>query len=297
VIGWDPCRSAPEGVRAVATLDEALEAADAVIVASPTAFHASQAIASLNAGRHVLVEKPLATNAAEAHSIVKAAAGAGLVAGVAMNLRFDPGIILLRRLVLDGSLGKPLIARASYGHDLRLWRQGTDYRSSYSARSDLGGGILRDAIHELDYLLWIFGAAATVNGKLERKSALDIDVEDTAAAIIDFVNGTLGCVDLNFFERAYRRTCSIAGTEASAEWNAVAQSVVIRRHGVEDELLGYAHEKVEPYRAELRDFLEAVSAGVLPRAPLAAGLAAVELADAIRASSTERQTVEVGMGS
>ena len=137
-----------------------------------------------------------------------------------MNLRFHRGILGLRDLLPE--LGAVRFVRSSFGYDLRLWRPGTDYRESYSARAALGGGILLDAIHELDYLLWLLGPVASVSAELDRVSDLEIDVEDTALLSLRFESGVLGAVDLNFVEPAYRRQCVIVGSEAVASWDWTA---------------------------------------------------------------------------
>src|SRR5947209_2628537 len=92
VVGFDPAVSAPPGVTQVESLVDAIARSDAIVVASPSSLHAEQAIAALAQGTHVLVEKPLATTAADAERVVEAAERASVVCGVAMNLRFHPGL-------------------------------------------------------------------------------------------------------------------------------------------------------------------------------------------------------------
>lgn len=295
VTGYDP-EVNPEGISSAPSLEAVLDGADAAIVASPSAMHAEHALAAIDAGIATLVEKPLAANAAAAREVVEAADRSGRPCGVAMNLRFHPGPLALKRLVDEGGLGRVLFARASFGYDLRRWRPGTDYRQSYSARAELGGGILADAIHEVDELLWLLGPADAVSAQLAHVSDLEVDVEDLALLELQFSSGALGALDLNFFEPSYRRSCLLAGSDAVAEWNWVRGTVEVRdgEGGLRE--LAVAAEAEDGYRAELEDFLEAVANGGVPRTTIAEGLAAVEIVEGARRSSSEGRSIELGPG-
>jgi predicted dehydrogenase len=293
VVGFDPVASPPVGTRTSASIEAAIESADAVVVASPNAFHASQACAALEHGRPVLVEKPLATTVTDAELVVEAADRAGVVAAVAMNLRFHPGIVELKRLVDAGALGRILLAQVSFGYDLRLWRPNHDYRQSYSARADLGGGIVLDAIHELDYLLWLLGPIVSVSAEEARVSDLEIEVEDAAVAVLRFASGALATVDLNFFEPAYRRRCVVVGSKAVSDWDWVERTVTVRCDSEEDRTADVGAPVSETYRSVIANFLDGVATGAPVRASLRSGLDAVAVAGAIRQSAHLGQRVAI----
>jgi predicted dehydrogenase len=275
-----------------ATLEEVLDDVEAVVVASPNRFHAEQALLALERGRHVLVEKPLAQDGDEADRLVAAAARAGVVTGVAMNLRFHPGPATLKRLLDGGELGRPLHAAGWFGYDLRRWRPHLDYRQTYSARAELGGGIVLDAIHELDILQWLLGPARSVTGELGRVSALEVDVEDVALGVARFGGGVLAGISLNYVDAAYRRGCLIAGTSATARWDWSRGTVEVG--GPAGELvLDAACDVRETYRAEVADFVRAVEVGGTPRTSFSEGRAAVALAQALKASATSGRRVEL----
>jgi predicted dehydrogenase len=280
-VGFDP--AAPESAPSA---EEAIQGSDAVIVASPSSLHADQALAALAAGKPTLVEKPLAANAADAERVARAAHDSGVICGVAMNLRFHRGILGLRDLLPE--LGPVRLARSSFGYDLRLWRPGTDYRESYSAQAALAGGILLDAIHELDYLLWLLGPVESVGAELAQVSDLEIDVEDTALLSLRFASGALGAVDLNFVEPSYRRECLLVGSEATAAWDWNAGKILVRR-GDDERTVAVACDVQDTYRAVLEDFLS----GAEPRTPVEDGLAALRAVDSARRSAELGQRVPV----
>lgn len=286
VLGFDPVMAPPDGVARADSLDATIAAVDAVVIASPNSLHAGQALAALGAGKPVLVEKPLAVTAADAERVVDAAERAGVVCGVAMNLRFHPAVIELKRLLDTRVLGDARLVQTSFGYDLRLWHPDADYRRSYSARAELGGGIVLDAIHELDYLLWLLGPVATVVAETAHISDLELDVEDVAVAALRFESGAFGSVDLNFFEPAYRRGCVLVGSTGVARWDWRQGTVAVSRAGADDSVASVNCDLLDTYRAELVDFLKAVDHGAKTRTTAREGLETVQLAEAIKTSAS-----------
>lgn len=272
--------------------EDAIAAADAVVVASPSSLHAGQALLALERGRPVLVEKPLATTAADAERIVALAGARASACGVAMNLRFHPGAMALNDIVRGGMLGDVLYGAASFGYDLRRWRPGTDYRRAYSARADLGGGIVLDAIHELDLVLWLLGPVASVVAETAITEVLEADVEHIAAAVMRLHAGPLVSVDVNFVEQSYRRCLLAVGTLGTATWDWGSATVVLRRDGADEEI-DVTYDVRDTYRAVTADFLSAISAGHPPSTTLSEGLAAVRVADAIKHSAATGRRVEL----
>ncbi|MGH2869709.1 MAG: cytidylyltransferase domain-containing protein, partial [Solirubrobacteraceae bacterium] len=194
VIGFDPTPDAGNALARADTVFEAIAGADAVVVASPTSLHAEHALAALEQDRPVLVEKPMAISPADAVRIADVARARGLTCAVAMNLRFHPGVQALRELLDSGRLGTIRYAQLSSGSDLRGWRPGRDYRTAYSARAALGGGVVSDSIHELDYLTWLLGPVSSVTAEVGRVSELEIDVEDVALALLRLASGAMASV-------------------------------------------------------------------------------------------------------
>jgi predicted dehydrogenase len=273
------------------SLSEALSAADAAVVATPTSLHGEHALHALQLGVPVLIEKPMAVDPLEAERVTTLARDRGLTCAIAMNLRFHPGVQTLRRLVADGTLGAIRYAQVSAGSDLRTWRPGTDYRASYSARAALGGGVVRDSIHELDYLTWILGAAATITAEVGRVSDLEIDVEDVGAAILRLTSGAIVSVDLTYVDPVYRRGCLLVGAVATARWDWTRGTIEIARPDLEAEVLDVAADVSQTYVAEMSDFLVAVQTGRPPSASGEEGSAVTHLADALLRSAAEGRRI------
>jgi predicted dehydrogenase len=296
VVAYDPLPAAEEvaGVRRVDGPEAALQAAVAAVVATPSVHHLEHAGLALDHGCHVLVEKPIAASADGVEELIERAAAAGRVLAVGMNLRFHPGPATVRRLLGEGAIGRPLLAHATFGSWLPGWRPGTDYRQAYSARAELGGGIALDAIHEVDYATWALGDAVEVSGWLGRVSDLELDVEDVALLNLRHAGGTLSTVELDYLDRRYRRGCRVVGADGSIDWRWADERVQVLT--ADGERSFPAPCDVAPtYRDQARAFLAATARGELdPASPLAdarAGLHAVRVVDAARASSADGRRV------
>jgi predicted dehydrogenase len=301
VVVHDPAASDTPVPGAAWAADEAqaLAAAGAAIVASPTSEHLAQARRAVEAGCHVLVEKPLAVTADGVDELLTAADAAGVAVAVAMNLRFHPGPVGVRAAVVAGEIGEPLVGHVTCGTYLPDWRPQVDYRESYSARSALGGGVLLDVVHEVDYATWILGDAIEVSAWLGRVSHLEIDVEDVALLQLRHAGGALSTVALDYLDRSYRRGCRIVGSEASVEWSWPEERIRLLGPG------GGLEERAAPsavdpaYSAQLAAFVAVAAEGRAALegsrlVPASEAARTMRLLDAARAAARAGRRLEVG---
>jgi predicted dehydrogenase len=190
------------GGRAYVTLAELLASAavQAVYVALPHDLLAPVAMQVLEAGRHVLVEKPMALSLADADALSALAARRGLTVGVFFEMRFAPVAVAAARLVREGAIGqvRAVRIRTLIDKSPEYWRIGLSGRSlnpwrGQAARAG-GGVVLMNTSHQLDMVAAITGLDVTrVAGSVATTTA-GIDVEDTAAAVLAFSNGAIGSI-------------------------------------------------------------------------------------------------------
>jgi predicted dehydrogenase len=295
VTAFDPAGTVLDGVRSAAGEAEALAGADIAIVASPSSEHARHARLALEAGVPVLVEKPLALDAADARALEALADRLGVPLGVGMNLRFHPGVRGVGELL--PRVGRVWRAAAWCGSWLPGWRPGTDYRRSYSARSELGGGVLLDAIHEIDYLCALLGPVATVSAELPRVSDLEIDVEDVALLRLGMRSGARATITLDYLDRAYHRGCRIVGEDGTVAWEWDTGEVLLLDGDGTGERIAAPPDAAPTYAAEQDAFLEAIAGGGPVPVSAAAGRHALEVVDAARSSAAAGgRTVPVADG-
>jgi predicted dehydrogenase len=135
---------------------------EAVIVANPTSMHLDVAIPAAQAGCHILLEKPVSNSFERLDVLQKNAEKSGSKILVGFQFRYHPTIHKARELIQAHSLGKILTVHAHWGEYLPQWHPWEDYRQSYAARSDLGGGVIVTLTHSLDYLRYLLGDVAAL---------------------------------------------------------------------------------------------------------------------------------------
>lgn len=253
-----------------------------VVVASPTVHHLDQAEAAAASGARVLVEKPLATTTRLAATLC----AVNEQVRVGFNLRFHAPVLQLVALVHAGEVGRVLSARLWFGYHLPSWRPGTDYRQTYSARADLGGGILLDAIHELDMAVWLLGPDLTVDAaRIAQVGDLDLDVEDTVRALLHTPDGAPVDIALDYLSRDYRRGIEVIGSKATVrlDW---ARGVLEVDNGAGRVTTNPAAVSVDrSYEAEAEAFLGWLGGADDLPVDVETALASLRLADEIRERS------------
>jgi predicted dehydrogenase len=253
---------------------------DGAVVASPTSLHATQAQALLATVPKLLVEKPLGLDGAEAEALADAADRVA----VAYNLRFHAPMQRVVELIAEGRAGAVSAIDVWFGSWLPDWRPQVDYRTTYSARAELGGGVLLDVIHELDLLVWLGGEGAyeVLGAAVRRSGHLDLDVEDTVRAIVALPSGAIGTVALDYLARRYRRGVEVTGDEATVrlDW---ARAVIEVETAAEVRREQVSIPVDVSYERQAAAFVAWLAGGPPLPVDAACGLASLRLADAIRA--------------
>jgi predicted dehydrogenase len=211
----------PLGVdaREFSDLDAALDdRPDVVLVTNPTSMHIETACRAVQAGAHVFVEKPIGHALAGVADLLREAERRHRVLMVGYNLRFLSSLARFRQLLLQGAVGRPVSARAEAGEYLPDWHPWEDYRASYSGRKALGGGALLTFSHELDSLCWVLGAPQRVVAMATHASSLEIDTEDVAELVLQFPNGPLASLHVDYLRRPPRRSLEIVGEDGVLRW-------------------------------------------------------------------------------
>jgi 1,5-anhydro-D-fructose reductase (1,5-anhydro-D-mannitol-forming) len=212
VVSREKQQGAKFAERVWTTLDEALTdpQIDAVYVATPVALHAPQTIAALKAGKHVLCEKPVAMNYAEASEMVNVARAAGKVLGIAYYRRMYPKVQRARQLLEQGAIGRPVLAEAN--HHSELPAEGA-FRSWLLDPKLAGGGPLFDvASHRIDVFNYLFGKPVRVTGQLSNV-VHKVAVEDNATVLIEYESGVRGVVDVRWHSKIQRDQFRIIGAD------------------------------------------------------------------------------------
>jgi predicted dehydrogenase len=202
---------------------------EVLINAGPNDVHAAATMAATARGLHVLCEKPLARTAAEAAEMCDAAGSAGIVHMTGYNYRFTPAVLLARRLIQEGQLGRIYHFRTRYCDDSMVDPQ-TPYGWRHS-KALAGSGVIGDlAAHSIDLGRFLVGEidalSACARTFIDRRPRRDggegvVDVEDALEAVLEFANGAIGTLEASAFCAGRKNlfTIEINGERGSLVWN------------------------------------------------------------------------------
>jgi predicted dehydrogenase len=289
-----------QGFPVFTDLDEALaQKPAAVVVANPTALHLDVAIPAARAGCHLLLDKPVSHSMERIDELQKAVRDGGGAVLVGFQFRFHPGLRKAAELWDLGAIGRPLSLRAHWGEYLPDWHPWEDYRRGYSARQDLGGGVILTLCHPLDYARWLLGEISNVWAFSSSGSDLSLEVEDTAEIGLRFAAGPIGSVHLNYTQQPPAHHLEIVGGEGTLRWDAADGALQLARAGRE----GWEIFPPPPdfkrnhlFLDEMRHFLAVMDGEEGPACSLEDGLAALRLALAAHRSARTGQQVSLGGG-
>jgi len=270
---------------------------DAVIISNPTALHLDVAIPAAKAGCHILLEKPISHNMERVDEFKEAVRKSGSRVLVGFQFRFHPGLRRIKRLLAQKTIGIPLSVRAHWGEYLPDWHPWEDYKESYSARPDLGGGVILTLSHPVDYLRWLLGEIESVWASLGYNSDLEInEVEDTAEIGLQFTNGVIGSLHLNYIQRPSSHWLEIIGSEGTIRWNAEIGSVKhydIKNETWDEFSLRTDFERNDLFLSEMKHFIAVALGQFMPICSLEDGIRIQEIVQGAKLSAQSGQLTSI----
>lgn len=321
-LGRTQAFAAQYGARAYTELDALLSDPDvqAVILCTPHPLHAEAAVQAAQAGRHILVEKPLSITLKDADRMIAAARSAGVTLGVVSQRRLYEPVQRVKQALDSGKLGRPILATLS----LLGWR-GPEYYAMDAWRGTWageGGGVLvNQAVHQLDLLQWFMGPVEQVSGDWANLNHPEIEVEDTAVATLRFAGGALGSLVLSnsqnpgLWGRLHVHgeggasvgvqtdggSSFVAGVTSAVEppindlWTVPGEADLLPIWQREDRERATRLDPMTHYhRLQVQDFVEAIGQRREPLVSGEEGRKTVALIQAIYRSGRERRAVQVG---
>ena len=281
------------GSRVVGSLDDGFRThPDIAVVANPSALHAGTVLRALEAGIACYVEKPVITTRRDAHRIREVLRRTKPITTYSgCNLRLLPSLQEVRRILSDGELGTIVRADFQVGQSLPSWRPGADYRSGYSARRELGGGVVFDLVHELDAVRWLLGDGFEVRGAVQgRFSSFDIDVEDTACAVLGRPYGPPAVtVSMDYVHRGRMRRYTFVGEEGTLVWDFDEECVRCIKATGQEEIarMDGGFDTDSTYLRAMTEFIECAKRGSPTTQDLEEGMRSAELALAVKEASLQ----------
>jgi len=260
------------------------------IVANPSDQHASFILPLLKAGVPTYIEKPVVIRDEDAIALAQIDAVSLPTTQVGCNLRFLPSLRQLKDWVAEGALGRIIRASFEVGQWLPDWRPSQDYRRSYSASIEQGGGVVFDLVHEIDLAYWLFGQLELVAALGARRSNLEIATEDVATMMMTGSDGEQIIVQLDYVSRMLVRRIHVVGDKASAFWDLPARMLGLSCPGGGRQEQTDGFDMTHTYVDAMREFINAAESGGVTSLPLPEALPATSMAirvnQSIRNSST-----------
>ena len=271
------------------------------VIANPANFHMGKAQPLAEIGTHLLIEKPLSISTDGIEQLIETCRKNKIVLLVGYNLRYLPSLKKFRDLLREKIIGKIFSVRGEIGQYLPTWRPDTNYKESVSARRDLGGGVLLELSHEIDYMRWIFGEVDWVKASLSKQSNLEVNVEDTAHLILGFdslsnnENQLIGSLNIDFIRHDKTRLCTVIGETGTLRWNGVTEKVELFEINSKEwcELYQYEQHRDDTYILEWKHFLDCVENQQTPIINGIDGLKVLNIINAARQASKYKKQCKV----
>jgi len=277
---------------------------DAVCICTPSGMHAEMGIAAARAGKHVLVEKPMALSLRDADALIDACRANNVLLGVVHQNRFNPAIVRLRTALAAGRFGQ-----LNMGSAVIRWHRDQNYYAQAPWRGTWaqdGGCLMNQSIHNIDLLQWMMGPVESLYAYTGTRMR-QIEAEDNAAAVLRFRNGAMGLIEssVTVYPKNLEETLNIFGATGTAVIGGVAVNRVEAwrfADGTDTEEQVLAEQQADPdsvygsgHRPLIADFIEAVQTGREPAVPGLEGRKALEIILAIYRSSRTGESVTFPM--
>jgi predicted dehydrogenase len=272
--------------------DEALAARpDAVFVCTPSSQHLDIAQRAADAGCHLFIEKPVSHSMDGVDRLHDTVRSKRLVTLVGCQWRYHPCVRWLREVIHDGTLGRLDSAEIEYGEYLPDWHPYEDYRTSYAARAELGGGVVLTQIHDYDLAWWLFGPPQSVSATGGHLSDLEIDVEDTVDARLE---GGIAPVSVHqsFASRPPRRVITVTGDRGSVTVDLLAARISSTPR-IASAAAFADYQRNQMFMDEARHFQACLAGTETPAVPLEDGIAVLRLALAVKSAVASGRPVEI----
>lgn len=293
------------GIRGYQSYAELLNdpAVQAVVICLPAGYHMEYGIQAAEAGKHVIVEKPIDVTEVKAQRLIEACRGAGRQLSVVFQNRYAEAALKVKRALEAGLLGKLVLGDAY----VKWWRSpqyysGTPWRGTREI--DGGGALITQAIHTIDLLQWFMGGARRVSG-LVRTSTHQMESEDIGLATVEFLNGAVGVIEgTTAVQPGFKERVELHGQKGSVtleggfvtSWKVegCAEADYVDPQPVA--VGGSASPAIshERHQAQLADILASIQAGRPSPVSGEEGLKALKIVLGIYESSTTGRWVEVG---
>lgn len=279
-----------------ADLDQGIDQADAVVIATSTNTHIDIALKAARQGKAIYMEKPIAKSFSEIAPLANEISKNNNIIEVGFQLRAHPNLVKIHELLEQKPFGPLYTYRAVVGQRLDRWRPDTNYKECYSANIKYGGGALLDLIHEIDLVHWLTGDIEKIYGSISNVSDLEMSADDLANLTLMNKNGAIGQVQMDMVSPEYRRSLELVYRDAVIYWDYTSGTIYKKKNGVKS-LVDKTPEKFEKnsmFIKLMNNFIERVKGKLnRPYCSFEDAIVAQKIAESARKSSLLERVVNL----
>ena len=253
---------------------------DIVFITNPTAFHIDIALRAAKNNCHFFIEKPLSNSLDKCADLLKIVNEKNLITMVGFQFRYHPLLLVLKRMINEGELGDIFYINSFYGEYLPDWHPWEDYKLSYSAKDNLGGGVILTLCHPVDYLMWLFGDIDNVQSFYKKSKLISTNVPDDIADInILFTSGQIGHIHLDFIKRPPAHFLDVCGVKKSIKIDFLegVMRIISKKGKIKEEFVNSSYSRNDMYLSELKHFFNSINSNTKTGISLEDGLKSLKV--------------------
>jgi predicted dehydrogenase len=284
----------PKNVKIFRSFDLALkDNPDVVIICNPTSKHVEFALKALKKKCNLYIEKPLSNNLKNLNKLLKLSYFIKKKIIIGCQFRYHPGLNLINHWIKKNKIGKIKSVVCDVGEYLPLWHPWENYKKSYAARKELGGGVILTLIHEVDYLYWLFGKISSVYAIGSKNGKLKINVEDSV--LISMITKSKIPIHLrmDYWRNRPKRSLNIVGEKGEINWNYHEKTTTLVSGGkiLHKQKLSKKWNKNEMFISIMKNFINSIGTKKNPKVSLKESLIVLNIALAAKNSLKKNKLV------
>jgi predicted dehydrogenase len=254
-------RSIKNNLQTFSDLSIALkEKPDIALITNPTSLHIDTAIECAKANCHLFIEKPLSNNLNKVDVLSNLVSEKKLVCMVGFMYRYHPLIKKIKSIIDGMSLGELIHIRSTWGEYLPDWHPWEDYRTSYAAKKNLGGGPFATLSHDIDLAIWFADSGIKKSINFENyNSDLEVDTSHGNDILIEFNNGVTANIHVDFFQKPYRKEYEVIFKGGRVKFDYYENKLeVFYQDGTKKTLTADNFDRNDMFIDEVKDFIYSV---------------------------------------
>lgn len=233
-------------------------------ICNTTSQHIDTAIECAKKGCDLFIEKPLSNKLKKIGILEKIIKKKKLKVMIGYNMRFHPLMIKIKKLLENETLGNVYNIQSEWSEYLPDWHPWENYKYTYAARKNLGGGCSLTLSHELDTLYWLFGKFKNVKN-FKTSQYLNINVDTSSDYLIEFKNKAVGYSHIDFLGKPHVRKLHISGTKKKIFFNYYKNEMIIVDRLEKSKIINIKFKKNDMYIEEIKYFLKCIKKNMNPK--------------------------------